>query len=234
MMWYKNSYRRHLCDMHIADWDESFLSRFSPEEYVENLKTAKIQNAMLYLQSHAGLCYYPTQSGLMHRSFRGREDAMRRTAELCRQNGILVTGYYSLNYNTAEHDRHPAWRMLQKNQKSKRENSQRGELDEKAQPFASPQSGRYGLCCPNNSDYRSFVYRQIDEMLAYFELDGMFSICPSGRTPAFAAPVAPDGKTKRAEVFLPKIRRKTAPSICSSCKRSTNGWGNGSPPSQIT
>ena len=39
-MWYKNSYRRHLCDMHIDDWDEEFLSKFSPEEYFENLKKA--------------------------------------------------------------------------------------------------------------------------------------------------------------------------------------------------
>lgn len=47
-MWYKNVYRRHLCDMHIDDWDESFLSQLSLEEYVENLKLEKIQSAMIY------------------------------------------------------------------------------------------------------------------------------------------------------------------------------------------
>lgn len=178
MMWYQNNYRRHLCDMHIADWDQTFLSQFSPEDYVENLKIANIQNAMLYLQSHAGLCYYPTKIGVMHRAFCGKENQMLRTAELCHKNGIQVTGYYSLNYNTAEHDRHPAWRMLQKNHRSKRENSQCGAVDEKSLPFASPQSGRYGLCCPNNEEYRSFVFRQIDEMLSYFDLDGMFFDMP--------------------------------------------------------
>lgn len=35
-MWYKNNFRRHLCDMHIDDWDDAFLSEFSPDEYVEN------------------------------------------------------------------------------------------------------------------------------------------------------------------------------------------------------
>ena len=69
-MWYEKSYRRHLADMHIDDWDDSFLSCFSPEKYVDNLKIANIQNAMLYFQSHVGLCH---------------------------QNGIAVTGYYSLN-----------------------------------------------------------------------------------------------------------------------------------------
>ena len=52
--WYEKSFRRNLVDMHIEDWDERFLSRFSPEEYVENLKRAKIQSAMLYFHSHMG------------------------------------------------------------------------------------------------------------------------------------------------------------------------------------
>ena len=54
-MFYSNLYRRHLMDMHIEDWDPQFLSRFCPETYVENLKKANINYAMIYLQSHAGL-----------------------------------------------------------------------------------------------------------------------------------------------------------------------------------
>ncbi|MBQ8311347.1 MAG: family 10 glycosylhydrolase [Clostridia bacterium] len=176
-MWYSNAYRRHLCDMHIADWDDSFLSKFSPEEYVENLKRGNIQNAMLYFQSHAGLCYYPTESGIVHRAFLGREDMMRRTVDLCHQNGITVTGYYSLNYNTAEHDRHPAWRMVQANGRSRRENG--GSTDNaEVRAFASTNDGRYGLLCPNHPEYRAFVYRQIDEMISYFDVEGMFFDMP--------------------------------------------------------
>ena len=177
-MWYTNSYRRHLCDMHIDDWDDIFLSEFSPETYVENLKVANVQNAMLYLQSHVGLCYYPTKTGVMHRAFIGREDAMKKTEELCHKNGMHVTGYYSLNYNTVEHDRHPAWRMIKSEGRSQREilgaKSSAGE----AQAFASLQGGRYGFCCPNNLEYREFVYRQIDEMLEYFDVEGMFFDMP--------------------------------------------------------
>ena len=36
-MWYSDLFRRHLLDMHIEDWDEEFLSAFSPETYVDNL-----------------------------------------------------------------------------------------------------------------------------------------------------------------------------------------------------
>jgi len=170
-MWYQNSYRRHLCDMHIADWDESFLSRLSPEAYVENLKKAKLQNAMLYLQSHVGLCHYPTRSGTMHRAFYGKEDLMRQIADLCHENGITVTGYYSIIHNTCEYDKHPDWRMVEPNGTGARDRIRYSEN-------GTPVYNRYGLCCPNNPDYRAFVRKQVQEMAAYFTLDGMFYDMP--------------------------------------------------------
>ena len=173
-MFYSNLYRRHLLDMHIDDWDESFLSEFSPEVYVENLKKARINYAMVYLQSHAGLCYWPTETGVMHQAFRNDPSKMRRLVELCHQNGIKVCGYYSLIYNTREHDRHPDWRMVTESGRSRREN---GQTDDSL-AFASTKTARYGLCCPNNPDYQSFVFIQIKEMLDYFPVDDMFFDMP--------------------------------------------------------
>jgi len=164
--------------MHIDDWNESFLSEFSPEIYVENLKIAKIQNAMLYFQSHVGLCYYPTKVGKMHRTFEKEPDKMRRLVDLCHENGIMVTGYYSLNYNTYESDRHPAWRMQTEPDKQTVQES------DGVTAFACARSSRYGLCCPNNFEYRAFVYEQIDEMIDYFAVEGLFfdmPFWPAGR-----------------------------------------------------
>ncbi len=173
-MWYENCYRRHLCDMHIEDWNEEFLRDFSPEEYVENLKIAKAESAMLYFQSHVGHCHYPTKTGHMHNCFKGREDMIKRLEKLCHDNHIYVTGYYSLIYNTYEHDRHPEWRMLREDGTSARVcddgSTQSG--------FSTAKTSRYGLCCPNNLEYREFVYAQIEEMLDYFEVDGMFYDMP--------------------------------------------------------
>lgn len=168
-MWYKNNYRRHLCDMHIDDWDDAFLSEFSPDEYVENLKKAKIQNAMLYFQSHVGLCNYPTKSGKMHNAFRGREDTMRKVADMCHNENIAVTGYYSLIYNNWAHDNHPEWRMIDETGRSVYEQGKVLKAE-----FANNDIFRYGLCCPNNQDYREFVRKQIKEMAEYFTVDGMF------------------------------------------------------------
>jgi len=176
MEWYSNIYRRHLLDMHIDDWDDSFLSEFSPEAYVENLKKAKINYAMIYLQSHVGLCYFPTRVGTMHRSFSDNPSKMKHLVDLCHENGIKVVGYYSLIYNTVEHDKHPEWRLLNEKGKSTRENGLT--TNSLGMTFASPKSARYGHLCPNNKEYRQFVEAQIDEMAAYFELDGFFFDMP--------------------------------------------------------
>jgi len=157
-MWYEKCYRRNLVDMHIEDWDKRFLAQFDPEEYVANLKRGHIQAAMLYFQSHVGHCYFPTKTGHMHAAFRGREDLMRRVVDLCRREGIYVVGYYSLIYNTYEEDRHPEWRVIGRDSGNSRREG----------------GGRYGLCCPNNPEYVSFVKEQIREMAEYFTVDGMF------------------------------------------------------------
>jgi Uncharacterized protein conserved in bacteria len=156
--WFSNCYRRNLVDMHIDDWNSEFLSKFSPDEYLDNLRRAHIQAPMIYLQSHAGLCYYPTKVGHMHASLIGREDIVRRLVELCRADGMSVVGYYSLIFNTREEDIHPEWRIV---------------TDENG-TSARQRGGRYGLCCPNNPEYRKFISEQIHEIAEYFTLDGMF------------------------------------------------------------
>lgn len=161
MKWFEEKYRHHLCDMHIEDWDERFLSQFSPEKYFENLRLAHVNAPMIYLQSHVGHCYYPTKAGHIHRAFVERPDAMRRLIDLCHGDGMAVVGYYSLSYNTYEYDRHPEWRMIDA---------------EGLNPRA--RGGRYGHCCPNNPEYRAFVAEQIREMAEYCHVEGMFYDMP--------------------------------------------------------
>jgi len=156
-MWYEKSYRRNLVDMHIEDWNPEFLSEFSPDEYYGNLVRGKIQSPMIYLQSHAGHCYWPTETGHVHSALKGREDAVKRLIDKCRAGGMDVVGYYSLIFNTYEEDRRPEWKIHDGSGKSQRDNG-----------------GRYGLCCPNNMEYRAFVFAQINEIAEYFPLDGMF------------------------------------------------------------
>lgn len=155
--WYQTHFRRTLLDMHIEDWDDAFLSKYDPEHYFEQLKKAHIDAAMIYVQSHVGLCYWPTKTGVMHKAFVGKEDQVKRLFDLCNTNGIKTILYYSEIYNNREFERHPEWRMVDYQGGDSR---QRG--------------GRYGLCCPNNREYRQFLKAQIAEFCEYFTFDGVF------------------------------------------------------------
>ena len=173
--WYKNAYRRHLCDMHINDTSPEYLSRFSAEEYAENILAAGFNEAMIYLQSHIGLCNFPTKVGTMHSAFSGREDEMNKLITLLRSKGVAVVGYYSLVFNTVEHDKHPDWRLIKDDGRSRRE-AKDAFAEETRKTFAINQMTllRYGLCCPNNPDYRAFTLAQIAEIAAFTTVDGMF------------------------------------------------------------
>lgn len=161
--WYKGVYRRHLMDMHVNDDKELYLSKFDPQKYFENLKKAKIQSPMIYLQSHPGLCYFPTETAKTHNAMRGENNKIKTLIDLCKKDGMKVVGYYSLIFNNWAEDNHPEWAIRRKSGKTQREE----------------EHGRYGLCCPNNAEYRKFVVKQIKEIFAYCKnLDGIFYDMP--------------------------------------------------------
>jgi len=174
-MWYSNLYRRHLTDMHIEDWHPDFLKKFSPESYVENLVKAQVQYAMIAAQTHTGLSHYPTRSGEMHQGMADRPDMIKKTVDLCKEKGIKVCLYYSLIYNTREHDKHPEWRMLLTDGMSRRV-SPTNQVEGLA--FASTKYRRYGFCCLNNPGYLDFLHKQIDEILEYFDFEVFFFDMP--------------------------------------------------------
>lgn len=156
--WFEKSYRRNLVDMHIDDWDESFLSKLDSKTYVEMLKTAKVKSAMVYANSHIGYCYWPTKSGEMHRGIRGR-DMFGEITQLCRKEGIDVVAYYTLVFNNWAYDHDPSWRILYEGGTPSREVSI---------------LGRYGVVCPNNMGYRAFVEAQVKELCTGYQLEGVF------------------------------------------------------------
>ena len=160
--WYKGIYRRNLVDMHINDWDEEFLSQFNADDYYNNLVTAKIQSPMIYLQSHTGLCHYPTKSGKTHEFFKKNPRILNELIDKCHKGDMKVVGYYSLIFNNWAADAHPDWEMVNVDGTTWRDHGQ-----------------RYGLCCPNNQDYRAFVVTQMQEMAELFPtLDGIFYDMP--------------------------------------------------------
>jgi len=154
MRWFEKAYRRNVIDMHITDYDESFMTQFSAERYVEMLELSKAQSAVVYAQSHVGLCYYRTQVGEMHKGLRGK-DIFGELVDLCHKKGINVVAYYSLIYNNWAYYRNPDWRIVF------------------ADGSLPTDKVRYGVCCPNSSGYREFVLKQIEELCNNYDFEGI-------------------------------------------------------------
>ena len=156
--WYQRSYRRNLVDMHIDDWDDSFLSELDPKTYLEMLKTADVQSAMVYANSHIGYCFWPTKHGQMHRGLRGR-DFLGEIIELCHKEGIDVVVYYTLVFDNWAYDHDPSWRI---------------QYDGGIGSRDTPVLGRYGVVCPNNAGYRAWTEAQVSDFCTSYEFEGIF------------------------------------------------------------
>ena len=162
-MWIKGNYRRNLLDMHISDRNPEYLSKVNPKEYVECLKEAGVQAAMVKAMPHTGLCNYPTKRGTMHRGLQGF-DFFGEVVKECHKNGIRVIAYYSQVFDNEAYDRHPSWRTVTADGRQHKE--LRGQ--------DCFRNGRYGIVCPNNPEYRQYVKENLEEINALYDFEGMF------------------------------------------------------------
>lgn len=153
---YLERQRHLLLDMHIPDWDERFLAKFDPASYVDLCTSAGADAVMIYCNSHAGQCYWPTASGKVHRNLVGR-DVVGESVRLLHERGIAVCAYYSAIFNNWAYNAHPDWRLV-----------------------ASAPGGlwgagsRYGQCCPANPAYLEFMLAQTQELAAGYPFDAFF------------------------------------------------------------
>ena len=152
---YQQSYRRMLLDMHIPDWDPSFLSRYDPAVLAAQYARANVTGVMLYCKSHPGLCYWPTKAGKMHAGIGGRDMVGAMLTEL-RARDIAACAYYSIVFDNWAVETHPDWR-------------QRTIDGADFNGFS-----RYGTCCMNHREYRAYEMAQLDDLLSRYDFDALF------------------------------------------------------------
>lgn len=162
-MWIEGNYRRNLLDMHIDDRNPEFLSKVNVDEYVEALKAAGVQAAMVKGKPHTGLCYYPTKVGRMHSGLKGY-DYFGEMIRKCHENGIAVIAYFTQIFDNWAYEEHPSWRLVTAEGKNFREYRGGGDF----------KNGRYGIVCPNNKEYRAYVEACLTEMNTMYDFEGMF------------------------------------------------------------
>ena len=153
---FQRNMRRLLRDMHIPDWDPAFLSQYDPEQLAEICATADLNAVMIYCKSHVGLCNYPTVIGKQHGSLHGR-DVLGELNTALRRRGIATCGYHSINFDNWAAETHPQWRQV--------DLGLGRDLHEHT---------RYGVCCPNNPEYREYELGLLTEVLTRYEFDALW------------------------------------------------------------
>lgn len=160
--WFTGKVRRNLVDMHIAADDPRFLASFDPAAYVENLRAARVQVAMIYANSHAGWCHWPTRVGAQHPGLHGRT-MLREIFDACHAAGMDVVLYWSLIFDNWAYERFPGARI--------RDASGRASREPRA---GAPAGSRYGVCCPNAAEYRAYTAAQVADFCGALEFEGVF------------------------------------------------------------
>jgi hypothetical protein len=156
-MQYLKRRRRMLVDIHVPDFDERFLTSYDPVRMAEFYQRAQLDAVMFYCKSHVGLCNWPTKVGKMHPALKGR-DVTRQLLDELQRRDIAACAYHSLIFDNWAWLEHPDWRI---------------------EPLDAPGEfgmlgPRYGVCCPNNSDYRAYEHEQVTDLLTRYDFDAVF------------------------------------------------------------
>jgi len=151
-MWYEQSQRRILLDLHFPEWDDAILSRFDAKQIVKNFKRAQVDCAMFYTKDHFGNAYYNNKIGHKHRCI-GDRDIFGECVAEARKEDLWVIAYYSLLWEKFCVTHHPEWVMKGSN----------GELF----------TDGYGHICPN-SRYLDYAKGQLKEIIEQYDIDGFW------------------------------------------------------------
>lgn len=152
--------RRTLLDMHIPDWEPTFLSNFDPEAVARCYELAELNAAMLYCKSHTGLCYWPTNVGRSHPALTGREILAELLEQLHRRD-ILACAYTSVAWDFAAAESHPEWQIAP------------SLIGENGEPVPSWRK-RHKILCLNKKEYLEYEKAQISDLMARYPFDALF------------------------------------------------------------
>ncbi|PVZ93352.1 hypothetical protein DDQ50_15335 [Amnibacterium flavum] len=153
---FQQSTHRMLRDMHIPDWDDRFLSEYDPERLAAQCERAGLNAVMIYAKSHVGLTSYPSDIGRRHGNL-GDRDVMGELNDALRKRGIATAAYQSITFDNYAAETHPEWAQIDR--------STGRNLHDRT---------RYGVCCPNNLEYRAYELGIMQEILTRYEWDGLW------------------------------------------------------------
>lgn len=145
-------FRRALMDYHIGEAVPDI--RLNVPAYIEALAEAGVAELAIMTKDAFGNSYYNTKIG--HKNSKLPMDLLAETVKEAKRRNMTVTAYYNVGLNSHVAAANPDYRQRLAN----------GEPVRNAFDF-------YDLLCMN-SPYREYVYDQLKEIAASYEVDGFF------------------------------------------------------------
>ena len=92
------------------DEDEIFMSRATGKEMVDNLVTAKVDYAVIFIKDYL-FAYYDSRAALRAPSLGGR-DLLRECVDEAKEHDLPIVAYCQVQYDVPSCEAHPEWRMV--------------------------------------------------------------------------------------------------------------------------
>ncbi len=149
-------FRQIHMDFHTSPLISGVGEEFKAKDFAKTLKDAYVNSVTCFAKCHHGMSYYPTRIGIKHQHL--KIDLLGEMIKACHEQDINVPVYISVMWDEYMAQKHPEWRIVEKN----------GKLSG-AGPF---EPGWKSLCM--NSPYIEYVARQTEEVVKKYNVDGIF------------------------------------------------------------
>jgi len=151
-------FRQIHLDFHTSEHIPDVGAAFDPGTFADTLAEARVNWITLFAKCHHGLSYYPTRAGTMHPAL--KFDLLGEQIEACRKRGIVTPAYLSVRVD--EHNAHVRPERIGR--------LKDGKLWRRAEPL---EAGWHNLCM-NHPGYVDELAAQAEEVLKWYDVEGLF------------------------------------------------------------
>ena len=170
-------YKQVHLDFHTSPDIENIGSHFSKENFQAALKLAHADSITVFAKCHHGVCYYPTEVGVMHPKL--SFDLTGAMVEAAHEIGVRAPVYITAGWSHYDAEKHPEWIIVNQDG-SKRSSVPFDENADSSTP--KPHCHWMTLCLSDGNEYTKHIYELTEEVCRrYKNLDGLFyDICTIG------------------------------------------------------
>lgn len=151
------NFRQVNLDFHTSEKIESIGKKFNKEQFQNALKKGHVNSVTLFAKCHHGWSYHPSQANETHPHL--EFDLLGEQIKAAREIGVKTPVYISAGLDEKTARRHPEWLVRNKDESTMW-----------AKDFT--EAGYHKLCM--SSPYLEVLLKQIEEVCANYEADGIF------------------------------------------------------------